>query len=121
MEALAIILLIVIIVLLLNHSGNITRQISRLEGEIGSLRNLINKNIVVKKEGNTPPVEKEDLKVIEEKKFFKSDVKPVEEKKEVIIPVVPEVVEEKKEIPISTVIVKETITAPAKKEYTPPP
>jgi uncharacterized membrane protein len=121
MEALAIILLIVIIVLLLNHSGNITRQLSRLEGEINSLRSLVTKISIVKKEEPVLPVGKEQPKAAEEKKYFQTDIKPVEEKKEPVVPVVPQVTEEKKAVPISTVIVEETITVPTKKAYTPPP
>lgn len=113
MEIIPILLLIVLIVIVLNQTGNISNQVSRLQAEIRSLKEQLAKFSAEKKETlPTASVEKP---------------KPLEVKKEIVIPPVkepepvPVIIETEKKITVTTVSIKETITPPAKKEYKAPP
>ena len=113
MEIILILLLIVLIIIVLNHTGNISSQINRLQSELRSLKEQLTKFTAEKREV-TPSV-------------FVEKTKPVEEKKEIIVTPVkkpepaPVIIETEQSITVTTVSIKETITPPVRKEQKPPP
>ena len=113
MEIIPILLLIILIIIVLNQSGNISGQISRLQTEIRILKEQLAKFTAEKKDTSpTTATEK---------------TKPVEVKKEIIMPPVkepepvPAITEIEKTITVTTVSVKETLLPPAKQEPNIPP